>query len=548
MNTITTRLLLSAWLLSCADLPATHAWIGTAGRQRHGEQTTHLHASTQQAPLSRSVTSLVDWGESVGIQKSPALKLNKDDTSGYGWKTTQEGAAANAVLLQVPSDVALTVSSPGDGPDDSRVVRQAKDRRAFRNLPWYCQFSAYLHVIKQSGGIKNDSLNLQSWLASLPTQMDTPIHWDDEQVSDLQYDFMSKAVEKQKKAWRGYHASLQQNGFADLSWDDFVWGCEMARSRAFSGAYTGSAFNPGIYAFTLLLVTAYIGLGLGSLDQAANGAGVVFCYSVLKDFVLPKLFKNKKFVICPLIDMANHQSVGHAGDVSFEYFGNAYSLATNQAVPKDTPVCISYGARSNDQWLQYYGFCESKSNPHDVYILPPLREWPIADMEEAAGRSVAAGRLQALDRAGLLGYTSNIDQESEKQAFDENAANADGGVVVTRAVGLDPAVWQALRALFCTDAEWAAAGQSVGRFAECSPSAGTEGAVYAAAKCALEWELQRKATTLEQDNALAQRLPSKAVDLSRAEALALQFRIEKKKLLQECLRSITTASPKSPTS
>ena len=83
-----------------------------------------------------------------------------------------------------------------------------------------------------------------------------------------------------------------------ISWDDFLLGCEIARSRAFSGGYTGTPFNPLVYAFTLLLVTVYAGLGLGSLEQAANGAALVFCASVLRDFVVPKLFKTKKYVIC----------------------------------------------------------------------------------------------------------------------------------------------------------------------------------------------------------------------------------------------------------
>ena len=75
-------------------------------------------------------------------------------------------------------------------------------------------------------------------------------------------------------------------------------GCEIARSRAFSGGYTGAPFNPLIYVFTLVLVSVYAGLGLGSLEQAANGAALVFCASVLRDFVVPKLFKTKKYVIC----------------------------------------------------------------------------------------------------------------------------------------------------------------------------------------------------------------------------------------------------------
>jgi D-aminopeptidase len=148
-----------------------------------------------------------------------------------------------------------------------------------------------------------------------------------------------------------------------------------------------------------------------------------------------------------------------------------------------------------------------------------------------------------------LGYTESnqnndnaTNDATTNTVFDENAANADGGVVVTRSGGLDPAVWQALRALFCTDTEWQAAGQAVGSFATSSTvSQATETAVRKAAQTALQWELDRKPTTLQEDETLQQRFDahkSKAVDRSTAEQLALTFRIEKKKVLQECLRSL----------
>ena len=520
-------------------LHAVTAWTTTSRTTR---TTTRLfQAPSQQTATTsskpRSVLNLETWAATVGIQTSAALQLSQDKQSGYGWTATLD-VAANAVLLQVPTAVALTVD--GQGPSDARVLRRCIDRVSFRReLPWYAQFSAYLYVLRHDDKDDDDhsNSNIQPWLDSLPRRLDTPLHWTAAEVDALQYDFMTQAVAKQRDTWQGYHQALTANGFPELTYDEFVWGCDIARSRAFSGAYAGGAFNPAVYAFTAVLVAVYVGLGLGTVQQAANGAAVVVCATVLKDFVWPKLFnKSKKYAICPLIDMANHQSVGYVGDVSFEYFANAYSLATNTAVPAGHAVCISYGARSTDQWLQYYGFVEA-DNPHDVYILPPLRQWPIADMEAAAGRTVAAGRLQALERAGLLGYTGGGSETEAKQAFDENAANADGGVVVSRMAGLDPAVWQALRALFCTDAEWTACGESVGSFAISSPSTATETAVRQAATCALEWELNRKATTLEQDVALQQRQSnSKAVDASTAEALALAFRIEKKKLLQECLR------------
>ena len=279
------------------------------------------------------------------------------------------------------------------------------------------------------------------------------------------------------------------------------------------------------------LVAVYIGLGLGTVEQAANGAALVVCGSILKDFVIPKLLKAQKYVICPLIDMANHVGVGASGNVAFEYFSDGFSLSVLEpGVPQTgNEVFISYGPRNNDQLLQYYGFVE-QNNAHDVYILPPIRAWDIEALEQACGRTVGPGRLEKLDRAGLLGFATNT------QNMDTEAANSIGGVVLTRATGIDPAVIQALRALMSSDDEWEESGEAIGNFAaEVSPA--NERAARMAVRKAMELELESKATTIEEDeNLLKMYADGKGVDTE--EVLAVMFRLEKKKLLQEAIRTI----------
>merc|ERR1719329_1328558 len=103
---------------------------------------------------------------------------------------------------------------------------------------------------------------------------------------------MIEAVALQKRAWKKEFENVRQAASKDflskVSFEDFVWGCETARSRAFSGAYSGSAFNPIPYATVTVLVAVYVALGIGSIEQAANGAALVICGSILKDFVVPK--------------------------------------------------------------------------------------------------------------------------------------------------------------------------------------------------------------------------------------------------------------------
>jgi Rubisco LSMT substrate-binding/SET domain len=512
------------------------------------ESSIPLFASSVSTSRSRSASNLQDWTRVGGTASESGLKLGgvsiqESLLGGLGLiiSSSTSSIPTNTILVSIPTSMAITVDS-ASGPDDASLTDLAiNNRKELRKLPWFVQFSVYLQALdkissKREVSTKGTSvLPMEPWLDSLPRSFDTPIHWSPSDLESLHYSHMVDSVSRQQSEWKALYSTVEQisKPSLKLTYTDFVWGCECARSRAFSGSYTGSAFRPEIYAFTLLLVVIYAGLGFGSLEQAANGAGLVFCASIFKDFILPKLFQSKKYVICPIIDMANHNSLQATAEVSFEYFADAYTLATTSAINKGSEVLISYGTRSNDQLLQYYGFVES-NNPHDVYIMPPLGEWNIAALEDACGVSAfEPGRLERLNRAGLLGLVG-VPSASDDE---DNRANPRGGVVVTRSAGLDPAVWQALRALVATADEWEAAGEAIGNFSELmSPS--NELQARKAALRALQLELASKPTTLEQDVELWKRRSSKSMD--KYETLALEFRIEKKKLLHEVMSDLVS--------
>ena len=420
----------------------------------------------------------------------------------------------------------------------------ASNPKAYQNSPWWAALSIQLNYYDKINPINvragNNNVSMKPWMESLPRVYDTPIHWSESTLQEeLQYRPMVEAVALQKRVWKEQYDTLAKasSDFASkISYDDFVWGCETARSRAFSGAYSGSAFNPIPYATVTALVAIYIGLGLGTVEQAANGAALVVCGSILKDFVLPKLLKVQKYVICPLIDMANHVGVGATGNVAFEYFSDGFSLSALNDVSQGSEMFIQYGPRNNDQLLQYYGFVE-ENNAHDVYILPPIREWDIGALEEACGRKVGSGRLEKLDRAGLLGRATARDSSSSSPASTE-VANDIGGVVLTRATGIDPAVIQALRALVSSESEWEDSGEAIGNFAvQVSPE--NERAARTAVGRAMEMELESKATTIEEDESLLKVLQAKkSGGVDAEEILAVKFRLEKKKLLQEAINKV----------
>jgi len=498
------------------------------------------------------------------------------------------------VVIQVPTKLTLSVESPRDY--NAVIERELfpSDPKAYRNAPWWAALSVQLNyhdkIITPTTTTDNNNANnsragggrtggtttavdMGAWMRTLPRKYDTPIHWPESSLDELQYRPAVDAVHIQKRTWKREYdvlASSSPDLFGSrVSHSDFVWGCETARSRAFSGAYSGRAFDPVPYATASALVAAYVGLGFGSWEQAANGAAMVVCGSILRDFVVPKLLRARKYVICPFIDMANHAGVGAAGTVSFEYFSDGFSLSSSSlSAPAATTssssssigseMFIQYGPRSNDQLLQYYGFVE-RDNAHDVYILPPIREWDIFELERACGREVGPGRLEKLDRAGLLGGGRAADGDA---ADDDDppsspspspsprrrtttttgdyataeAANGIRGVVLTRAGGIDPAVVQAVRALISTDGEWGDAAEAIGNFA--SPvSPENERAANAAIRRAMEMELESKATTIEEDERLLTATTTDDDDDGMM-LLPVAFRLEKKKLLREAIRNM----------
>lgn len=88
----------------------------------------------------------------------------------------------------------------------------------------------------------------------------------------------------------------------------------------------------------------------------------------------------------PGIDFLNHSSsVTGRAEVAFEYFTNKFVVESGEDYEEGDQVFISYGAQSNDSFLQYYGFVEEK-NPADTVTFG-------SDIEKMLG--VVQGKLVA---------------------------------------------------------------------------------------------------------------------------------------------------------
>ena len=158
------------------------------------------------------------------------------DSSGLGL-ACQRDVPNGSVVVTVPSSVALSVESPGEGPDDRGVFDLLTDRRAFRELPWFVQFSCYLNKLDKVSPSKLD-IDYKTWLDSLPRAFDTPIHWNKGELADrIQYQHLTESVQRQEESWQTLFKNLQDcmdSSKSPMDWDDFLWGMECARSVSYT--------------------------------------------------------------------------------------------------------------------------------------------------------------------------------------------------------------------------------------------------------------------------------------------------------------------------
>ena len=192
-----------------------------------------------------------------------------------------------------------------------------------------------LKLLYEVKGFAKDS-NKQPWLDKLPTSFSTPFHWTKDEILKTQYSALDVKVEKQKNDWLKFYESWsthieksENSQISEVSFTDFIWAMECVNSRAFSGIYEGStaAERRGLYLFTGALTLLWPLAGLGTAEQSLGAAVLVAISIISKDFFFSRAAGLKRYVICPYIDMFNHQSTC-TSDVSYGYFSDTFELKT----------------------------------------------------------------------------------------------------------------------------------------------------------------------------------------------------------------------------
>eukprot|EP00035_Acanthoeca_spectabilis_P031345 m.13711 g.13711 ORF g.13711 m.13711 type:complete len:459 (-) comp4701_c0_seq1:95-1471(-) len=208
----------------------------------------------------------------------------------------------------------------------------------------------------------------------------------------------------------------------------------------------------------------------------------------------------------PLIDMANHSFVGNA---VVKFGSGGAKLVTVAPVAEGDEILISYGEHPNDHLLLDYGFVVG-NNPRDscpiqfsAQLVEMAREMSGAPLPLTA----ADWKANALEEVGLCGPTASLELHY--------GGNAHPGLV-------DPRLIAGLRVLFAPGDALPDPGSAEGRKIEVS--------AWRTSKGIAELLLASFPTTATEDaDALA------AEELSRAMAVAHEFRLTKKRLLMKCV-------------
>ena len=77
----------------------------------------------------------------------------------------------------------------------------------------------------------------------LAIKIETPLVWSQSELRDLQYPWLQEQIQKQIDHWTSLFERFQQdaNCSVNISKEEFFWGLQAVRSRAFSGPYGGTA-------------------------------------------------------------------------------------------------------------------------------------------------------------------------------------------------------------------------------------------------------------------------------------------------------------------
>ena len=86
----------------------------------------------------------------------------------------------------------------------------ASKPKAYRTAPWWAALSIQLNYYDKvdSTNVGAGGVDMKPWLDALPRAYDTPLHWSETSLAELQYRPMTEALALQRRVWKRQYDTL----------------------------------------------------------------------------------------------------------------------------------------------------------------------------------------------------------------------------------------------------------------------------------------------------------------------------------------------------
>ncbi|KAK9366824.1 hypothetical protein V1509DRAFT_628632 [Lipomyces kononenkoae] len=269
---------------------------------------------------SREFDELVSWVESHGGYCCPSLAFTKSERSGSTAYAKWPISKANTRLLSCPV---------------SLIIDYDKAATHIWGDPQSCVFSGSPQIAIRLFLCIQRILGRQSqwaaYIGMLPTEFDTPLYYDHEELQVLQGTNIFGEAELRRQSWieewrRGVMYLPAKFDKSLVTWDLYMWACTVLSSRSFPSRIV---FNTGP-------------------DE------------------------NSYPVLIPLVDSLNHKPLE---PINWNVTTDEFTISSGKSIETGDEVFNNYGPKGNEELLMGYGFC-IENNPLDVVTLklrhPPM--------------------------------------------------------------------------------------------------------------------------------------------------------------------------------
>ena len=463
------------------------------------------------AAAATPVVPFEDWAEANNIN---APKLAVTGTADLRGVVVLDDIAVGEELCCVPRTTCLDLSAvEGSGSPCEAMVPTP----LWGALRWYERLACWL-LAEQRLGEASPVSGYMGYLPGPNQFADAPLTWNEEELTVLSYPPLAASIREQQQELLSLHDALRKAGgalAASVSLDELRWAQQLVLSRAFTSTIATPlevakrAPPPPPPPISPAVVTARMWFG-----------GLPLIGDMINEKPPPPppppLGDGLDMAMMPMLDAFNHRSDA-SNACAYDGKRNAFVLTANARLREGEQAYISYGAKTNDELLQLFGFTEEE-NPYDNFLSIGLAEYlqsPAAGLfstPEAAQSRFAALSALRLEEA-LVGELT--------------------------ATSVPPQTMHALRVLVGTNEELLKASKLAQR-----ASLQTEEQVWAAMRGYCKMARSAMGGPRKADLAGAKQARSRSASDPRR-AMALEFRAEKKRLLSELESRLTLVAARS---